>query len=200
MLKNILKNEMLFDIKNPAIILCSKKLEHALDMKALHVSEIRELVSKQLILIKQKTVVEPKINQSDRVLRSSIVKTKPQIIQRGRVLRSSKLIDQSTNILSPNIFNNKNAKFLLKPDFKKVLAQLENFPKKKKYFLYDDVCSFLSQYILVKKEQLFDCRNIKIALVKNDALGKVFCVDAFHRCQVTSLLRKQLIYATGHYV
>lgn len=51
----------------------------------------------------------------------------------------------------------------------------------------------LSSYILSKKATIFDSRNIKLALVKDDPLGDAFGVAAFHRCQVNSLLRQQLI-------
>ena len=38
----------MFDHSNPAVIICSNELERALDMKALHVTEIRDLVLLQL--------------------------------------------------------------------------------------------------------------------------------------------------------
>ena len=51
----------------------------------------------------------------------------------------------------------------------------------------------MSQYILDNKDRLFDDRNIKIAHVGQDILGIAFNVKAFHRTQVTTLLRNQLI-------
>ena len=47
-LQQIIRKERMFDHSNPAIIICSSELERALDMKALHVSEIRDLVLLQL--------------------------------------------------------------------------------------------------------------------------------------------------------
>ena len=41
--------------------------------------------------------------------------------------------------------------------------------------------------------KFFDKRNIKVAHVENDPLGRAFGVKVFHRTQVTALLRKQLI-------
>ena len=40
-LKDAIRGEGLNDEKNPSIILCSRDLEEALNMKALHVTEIR---------------------------------------------------------------------------------------------------------------------------------------------------------------
>ena len=47
-LKNIIRREGMFDKANPSIILCSTDLEEALNMKALHVTEIRDLVLSQM--------------------------------------------------------------------------------------------------------------------------------------------------------
>ena len=52
-LKVIVRSEKLFDIKNPSIIMCDSDLELALDMKDLHVTEIRNQILKQLTLVKQ---------------------------------------------------------------------------------------------------------------------------------------------------
>ena len=40
-LKNIIRGEGMFDHANPSVIICSPELERALNMKALHVTEIR---------------------------------------------------------------------------------------------------------------------------------------------------------------
>ncbi len=48
-LKEIIRDEEMFDMRNPAIILCDKNLEMALNMQAMHVIEIRELVYSQLM-------------------------------------------------------------------------------------------------------------------------------------------------------
>ena len=57
----------------------------------------------------------------------------------------------------------------------------------------------LSKYILARKKEIFDPRNIKLALVGNDPLGDAFGVKAFHRCQVNNLLRSQLIPVNSDY-
>ena len=55
------------------------------------------------------------------------------------------------------------------------------------------VTILLSTYILRNKQRFFDRRNIKLAIVTDDLLGKAFGVNAFHRCQVNNLLRGQII-------
>ena len=40
-LKRVIANDKLYDPQNPTVVLCDQRLEEALDVKALHVSEIR---------------------------------------------------------------------------------------------------------------------------------------------------------------
>ena len=47
-LKNTIREEGMFDPSNPAVILCNPDLERALNMKALHVTEVRDLVLSQM--------------------------------------------------------------------------------------------------------------------------------------------------------
>jgi hypothetical protein len=50
-LKVIISEEILYDIKNAAIILCDSKLEAALNINGLHVKDVKECVLKQLICL-----------------------------------------------------------------------------------------------------------------------------------------------------
>ena len=52
-LKVIVRSEKLFDPKNPSIIMCDPDLEMALNMKDIHVTEVRHQILKQLTLVKQ---------------------------------------------------------------------------------------------------------------------------------------------------
>lgn len=166
-LKHIIKNEKMFDDTNPAIILCSKDLETALNMKALHVTEIRDVVVCHLYAL-------------------------PYRLQRllGVVKKPFREPFQNCEIKNkPTIYQNENNRFTLTPDFYKVFEPVVD----KKIFSYSEITKMLSDYILSNKEKFFDPRNIKVALVENDPLGIAFQVKSFHRCQVTSLLRKQIL-------
>ena len=84
-------------------------------------------------------------------------------------------------------------RFFVKGKFRKVLDCLADVPREKAVFTYEELTRHLSAYILSRKRKFFDERNIKVAMVENDPLGEAFDVRAFHRTQVTSLLRAQLI-------
>jgi E3 ubiquitin-protein ligase Mdm2 len=83
--------------------------------------------------------------------------------------------------------------FTAKCDFLKVLHAVSGVEETRTVFTYPEVCGLLSKYILANKDKFFDLRNIKIAFVENDLLGKAFGVRLFARCQITSLLRAQLV-------
>ncbi len=94
--------------------------------------------------------------------------------------------------LNPTVYSNINAKFELKSNFRSVLLTLPTFNHNQKLFSYNEVSLLLSRYILSKKDIFFDSRNVKLAIIRGDPLSKAFQVDSFHRCQLTSLLRKKL--------
>ena len=74
-----------------------------------------------------------------------------------------------------------------------VLRSVQDTPQNKAVFTYNEITSYLSEYILDNQAKFFDKRNIKVAHVENDILGIAFGVKVFHRTQVTALLQKQLI-------
>ena len=191
LLKDIIRRERLFDERNPSIILCSKQLEEALDQRALHVTEVRDLVLKQVYLLPDQTTrdrVTPQGSQQQgtlpRMNNMHVPRVPPQA-EGPRVIRTASIIT--------SIQTNRNARFNLKPLFLKVTRSVEGANQSQTIFTYGEVTLLLSKYILARKETLFDHRNIKLVLVKEDPLGKAFGVSAFHRCQVNALLRSQLI-------
>ena len=190
-LKNIIGDEGLYDPRNTYIILCDTAMEAAFDLPGMHVTEIREFVFRQLELLPEEYQNPVPIQQHNQ----SVSEILPQETANEP---TTSTIDSEVEFIEPRIcskvYSNKNARFRLKPDFYDLLSVVPSFDKTQTLFAYDEVTELLSKYILSKKDSIFDLRHVKLALVKNDPLGKVFAVDAFHRLQVTSMLRKQLIY------
>ena len=190
-LKNVIAEEELYDHKNHAIILCNTELEATFDLPGMHVTELRECVYRQIVELPEEYQNPVPIQQHNQ----SVSEILPQETANEP---TTSTIDSEVEIIEPRIcskvYSNKNARFRLKPDFYDLLSVVPSFDKTQTLFAYDEVTELLSKYILSKKDSIFDLRHVKLALVKNDPLGKVFAVDAFHRLQVTSMLRKQLIY------
>lgn len=175
-LRNILRKEVLYDTLNPAIILCDSDLESALECKGLHVTEVRERVLKHIICVKHP---ENKNNNTS--------KKRPY----SETSDSSTMNTNKKKKLTETCENN----FTLSPLLKEALTTVPFFPCDQPTFKYDEICDYVSRYILHKKENLLDPRNIKLCIVKNDPLGKAFNVNAFHRLQVTCLLKRNIFAA-----
>ena len=172
-LKKIIREEKLFDQTNPSIVMCSPELEEAINVKALHVTQIRNYVLSQLTPTQ---ITVPNIFQAT---------------NEGIDARNDVHPTPVTHSLNTHLMND--SKFLLKPRFLNVLRSVHGCDQTKTIFTYQEVLSLFSLYILSRKDEIFDHRNIELALVENDPIGGVFGVKVFHRCQVNKLLSSQLI-------
>ncbi|XP_059078983.1 E3 ubiquitin-protein ligase Mdm2-like, partial [Tigriopus californicus] len=199
-LKIIISRDKLFDEHNTFIILCDDCLEKALGMKALHLNQIREVVVRQLPLISDQgnliapassnpnvsgLISGPRASEGAETTLSGS-DNNPIVIPRPHGAN----IDQGPPAME---LIPANRLFRVKPKFLEVLRQVKGVPLGQEIFSYSEVTRFLSQYIIQKKAQFFDVRNIKVAIVKGDTLGEAFGVKAFHRNQVTPYLRTQII-------
>ena len=184
-LRDIILEEGLYDERNPSVILCSPELEAALNMKALHITEVRNVVLKHLFLINPNLALVD-VSQITSQDHFKIVTSNPESV----TLAAQKL----AGISSKSIIKatEPSSTFTCKPEFLRVMQTLPNVNKDQRVFSYEEIVMNLSSYIMNKKHQFFDTRNVKLAMVKDDILGKAFGVDAFHRCQVHNLLRGQL--------
>jgi len=190
-LKDVIRGEGMFDEANPSVILCSKDLEEALNMRALHVTEIRDLVLSHITKVPDQSLRE-KFTQSINICRANTINvTRNEPNNRVAAPVPPRII-RTANI-STAVFTDRHAEFTLKPKFLKVVQTVPGIDPKQTIFTYEYVTLLLSKYILSRKDQIFDPRNIKLALVDKDPIGEAFGVKAFHRCQVNNLLRSQLI-------
>jgi hypothetical protein len=82
--------------------------------------------------------------------------------------------------------------FKVNKHFLEVLNSINVIDVNQEAFTYFEITSAVSNYIMHKKDLLFDKRNMRIALVKNDPLGTIFGVEAFHRCQINQLIKRQM--------
>lgn len=164
-IKNYISAGRLFDENNPSIIMCSDVLERVFNQKALHVLEVRDIVMSQL---------EPRQEQP---------KDRNQMNQTTTTTSTATL----TTIFQDT------PRYELRNPLREVFQTMDEFDQTKMIFPYDEITALLSAYILKHRDRLFDLRNIKVALVENDPLGQAFKVKAFHRCQLHTLLRTQLV-------
>jgi len=193
----ILEEEGQFDKRNPSIIICNPDLEQALNMKALHVSELEPIVVSHLI--KQSPFQQRFIDSiQTRVMRGPLHK-KLQYDQK-KVQETSHLACPPVDHLlrkvkpSPYEYEFPLTKFSLSHEYRKVVSTLKNFNQRRTTFSMREAVCLLTDYILANHDRLIDNRNIKIVICDKDPLGAAFKVDAFHNSQAIPLLKKCLIH------
>ena len=90
-------------------------------------------------------------------------------------------------------FGNPMTEFSMQPNLLRLIKDVAGPNNKKSIFSVTEILNLISQYIIANKSTIFDPRNITLAMVKNNLLGKALDVAAFHRSQIRALLDKQLI-------
>ena len=82
-------------------------------------------------------------------------------------------------------------KFLLQPGLRAVLQTLPVFDPDQTSFTYFQIQSLVFAYIKVKN--LLVPNNMVVAFVRDDPLGKLFQVQAFHRAQADTFIQRHLL-------
>ena len=193
--RNIVRDENMFDANNPEIILCSPELEKAWDMKALHISSIRNLVLSHVTkAVNQHPEEKPKGFASTKSTGGdypSMESSSPK----GSPLITPRTIESAS--ITKIITTCRHARFTPTPKLLKVIQFMPGTPASKTIFTYGEVMNALSQYIHLKGRSILDDRNASIALVHGDLLGSALGVKAFSRCQINRLVRAQLCPVVG---
>jgi len=183
LLKATIVENKLFDPKNPSIILCSQQLENMFGMKALHVKQLRGALLKQLEAVEHDAAAEAAEEQLD---------DSSDDDEGGPAQTSCAPTTSSPAAATAAASNNSGGaeqKFVMSAGLKALL--LPNTGRNVAV-TFRQAAALLSRYIIARQHQLFDSRNILVALVTGDPLGAVFGVSAFHRSQTSHLLKAQL--------
>jgi hypothetical protein len=169
LMTEIIKKEKLFDIQNPYIILCSSELEYIFKCSAFHIKKLNNFLIQHV----------HQITNLNQLKSSTIVKNN---------IFTVKNENEKLNPLSKHTFE----LFTLMPSFYQLLSTLPQFNSNQKIFTFQEIMNYFFQYITANKIKLFDPRNDQIAIIKNDPLGKLFKVSAFHRDQAEFFVNKYI--------
>ena len=93
-LKDIIRGEGMLDYSNPSVILCSQDLEEALNMRALHVTEIRDLIWSHLTRV-------PAMSATPAVL--AVVETTPDVADGAPVEQAVSLAHVVEGVLHASV-------------------------------------------------------------------------------------------------
>ena len=174
-IKVIVRSENLYDPKNPSIIMCDPNLETALNVKDLHVTEVRHQILKHLTLVRHQNW---RLNYNSCFIKRGDISIPPA---------------KTSNVTTAQV-SNKDVKYVVKPLLMGLLrSECDEKDRTKAAFTFDEVISLLFKYLLRRRGTLFDSRNIKVARVHLDPLGRALGgIVRFHRCQAENLLKAQM--------
>jgi hypothetical protein len=188
-LKEVISREKLYDPQNACIVVCDSLLEFALNVKSLHISEVKNFVLKRLV-----TAVDLPSPWPDRKTRHPPLK---RIFVPEFPKADPKKVAVPVEGPRPDLSKlNSDTQCVITPDFKKALLVVakEEMEKCGDSYSYCQLTKWLSAYILHDRHRFFDERNIKVCnLPENDPLAVAFALQHFHRTQVTSLLHSQIV-------
>ncbi|XP_040564096.1 E3 ubiquitin-protein ligase Mdm2 isoform X2 [Lepeophtheirus salmonis] len=187
-LSQVIKDKKLFDAANPAIVLCDKDLEDALNVRSFHVSQFSYYITKQFQFIKCEPPTDPRSNLEAASSTDSLSTESNHV----PCEYSHKNSSQSNLRRQPSVDYKVEGTFIISKELRDTFKLLDNFKSEQSLFEYSEVLSYLSKYIIKKKDTFFDPRNVKIANIEGDLLERAFKVKAFHRSQVTALLDREI--------
>lgn len=184
-IKNIIRDEKLFDPNNPSIILCSTDLENVLQKKALHVRDLRNIVLKQLVP-KPKLVVsfsfKQLLNRQTQLNSDVIVQFKFQTHKSANHFTLKKPLRKYIGIPQNH------EKFTITPAFYSILTTLPNFKHYDKKFTFKQIVHLFEKY--VEQKNIY---SSGIIYLDSDPLGQVFNVVAIHVSQINLFVLKHVV-------
>lgn len=180
-IKDVCIGEKLCDPRNPNMVTCPPDLEQALNRKVFHTSDCHDLILQQVTRLEDQT-----LRDTPTQVQGEGMKPVPETPQ--RVTRRVSL--ELWNMIHKSPWT---ARFTLKPHFLAVAAKVRGTITEHTSLPYREVVRILADYLEQKKHDLYDSREPKVAIVKDDILGEAFEVDAFHHRQAETLLLTQLL-------
>lgn len=177
-----------FDRENREVILCDEALEKALNVRALHRSELLDMIGKQLVPENDPNAQES-FRHTLRIQNTTFFQPQEHINGRDYYvpnLADDSLVPFNTDIDGSTRYRLKSALFM------GLMRTYGGLNATREIFTYAELSRSLSLYIQNFEHQLIDPRN-KLMLITNEPLQVVFKVRAFHRTQLVKYFRNLLI-------
>jgi hypothetical protein len=197
-------------------------LELALSIRVIYLRDFREMVVRQLITIPPGglcggppkcdiSVEHARVLFGEKMISTAIghvltganqwQSNSSSVVSSSFLSDNSQLSPSSDKVFPPDLpyapLPLLTARVRVKAKLLKVLRTQPNMPKSGTIFTVQQISKYFFQYILWKRDALFDSRDNKVCICENDPLGGVFGVKAFHRSQAIYLLRQQLLEVTN---
>lgn len=187
-LKNIIRDEKLYDHGNVTMVLCSPDLEAALEVASFHVVQLRDILAEQLQM-----QLKLCVNYSFKALQARQLPKRSRLTvklnYKDRDVRRVHIPPGNNPVLrelQPTLFSMWSpVKWEMKPELREVLlAELDD--PSQTLFTYNHVTRLLDSYFY--NHQLLDRSNDSVYIIKSTPLEKIFHVHVFAAWQLPRLL------------
>jgi hypothetical protein len=211
LVREIIRDNCLYDKTNTAVIVCDTELEKVFNTNGMHVSELKDKIMEQLILVTEPLQGHLRAawqRYEDERAAGAIAPAVVEPEQREETATTSKIACQEReeqrvetvyryNNIPSAVYMDEHARFLISKGLTGVLSTLPEFDRTQTTFSYKRVVALMALYIIINKAKLFDPRNGTLACLKEDPLGKVFGVQYMHETQIRDHLKRQVKYVGG---
>ena len=188
---HIIIEDKLYDPENPTIILCDIILEDAIDIHAFHITSLKRVITRQFTKTPDDPTGPHNVDGGmfDLHITSPATNNETYALPSWANPNAKAVRARVDNIKRP--FDTRGS-YYVSPKLLTVFKTIRDISPNQIIFEYKEITAMLTTYIMENKTRLFNPKNHLIAMVKDDLLGEVFGVLAFHRNQAIGLLRQQL--------
>ena len=192
-IKCIVRDNDMYYINNPSIVICDAELEAALGVPHWHVFEIRGLVIKHLLRLtaEHQAAVAVQYRHSQPVTDTGSSHKDTTSGKDPAVYYKIKI----DNKIPLGLFYEDNSMFELAPGLRKVLETLPSFDASKVTFRFSKIIDWVEEYIKLKKEIFFHVNTPQLACIRGDILAEALDLDYLHRSSINWVVRQNIFFA-----
>ena len=168
-IKNTIEKQEMYLCENPPVVICKHPLDIVLGVKSFHVTEILMIVSDQIIKLK---------NQPTYLVHNRI--------HCSRTLNTLKIRNHTRS--------GDSSRHRVKAGFLKILKSVRKDLTTQSTLNIHLLLDLLAQYMSKNKHTIsIDPTNPNMFHIQEDPLSTILGVNAFHKCQTSFLINKQLL-------
>jgi hypothetical protein len=180
LINQIILTDQLYDKENPYVIVCDAFLDTALNVHALHTTQLKEMVLRQMMDTGTSQTQIQKDNTPKMEYRYFDGQNNTRATIPTWANMKAKAIEYRLNI-DPH--HNDEDLYRLDQDFYEEMIKVPQNERKFVY-KYNDILWMFYRYIHHNKNTIVDNRNVKVLTIKNTPLKNIWGTDTIASCQV----------------
>lgn len=185
MFKMIAEKDNLVDPTNPAVIVCSNEMRNALQVSALHYSDMFRILRPHIILMPYL----PKYPTPEQTL--PIPPETPNRPSTSKIIKPKKYKFSKLDSIDSTSFYESKAHLKICSKLYRILSSLANFPTKE-FYTYEEIEQFVIAYIRLHYKSICTTGNPHLLTLIGHPLCDVFKYNYVHRTQIQKIVNRYL--------